>query len=289
VGAPPLVETAAPPEHTIAWPVGRGMPGHTPAGTVVVVVGGVDVGGGGPLSARQSSRVCSSAPHARNCAPPELEHVGDIESMHCRKAEDADPQAGVIETSWVQLVTQSPVPEEHPAWAILAQAAEHPSMTWAGEQLSPQRAGGPPSSVVAPPHPSAPARTSARPTRAPPTTIPSAVMGPTWPRWPRSRGTVNRAARAPSPARDLCFRGAGPPQRRLPGGEAATGGATLVLRERVLLEARLPDGARVASGRTLRVACSLTPEVHRQGSRWRTVVKESSRWSRSGRSRRARS
>ena len=190
MGPPPLAETTAPPEHDSAWPVGRGMTGHTPAGTVVVVV----VGGPLPLSARQSSRVCSSALHATNCAPPELEHVGNIESMHCRKAEEADPQAGDIVTSCVQLLTQSPVPEEHPAWAILAQAAEHAGMTSAGEQPSLQLAGGPPSpEVVTPPHPSAPARTSEKPSGAPAKTIPSALMGPTWPRWPRPRRTVNRA------------------------------------------------------------------------------------------------
>jgi len=57
VGSPPLAGPEAPAEHDLAPLATRGMPGHTSGGTPVIVVVG-------PLSARQSSRVRSSAAHA---------------------------------------------------------------------------------------------------------------------------------------------------------------------------------------------------------------------------------
>jgi hypothetical protein len=141
---------ALPPPEQLPPPTGRGMSGHTSAGTEPAPPGPPPLGplGGattvGPRRSRQSSTLCCAESHATNSAWREAEHVGCAVSRQRRKASTRDEHEGeAVDRASTQLVAQSPLPEVHPACAILAQVLEQEAETSLLEQLSPHVAKGP--------------------------------------------------------------------------------------------------------------------------------------------------
>jgi hypothetical protein len=107
------------------------MLGHTLAGTVPADPTGLTTTVF-MLLERQLLRPCSAESHPTKSTMPPMpaEHVGSIVSRQRRNAKAREEQDGVTETTFEQLVTQSPVPKEHPEWAILPQVVEQDAATW---------------------------------------------------------------------------------------------------------------------------------------------------------------
>ena len=133
-GPPPPV----PPRHEPAPAPGRGIPGHTLAGTPPLEPGGPAPGAVGVVErpgATQAPTACCSESQPGNSTSPELEQVGSTVSMQRSNAAASAPQDNVIETRSEQLFWQSVAPPAvHPALTILSQAPRHDAETWAGER-----------------------------------------------------------------------------------------------------------------------------------------------------------
>lgn len=167
------------------------MPGQSELGALPPVPG--LVGCVLELVPRQVDTACCSASHPANSAVAPEAQVGCMPSMQRRNAYACDAQADPIAGNCEQLDTQSAsssIPDLQPDCSMLSQMVAHEAETWAGEQLSPHEANGPPSSstmeVVRPPQPVV----DARKLRAAPKTMQYLFMAICqW--WSRRRARVN--------------------------------------------------------------------------------------------------